>query len=43
MTLQKPDGQTEDFKVGLEVRLAEMQAGDQVLIQAPEIVSLSLR
>ena len=43
MTLQKPDGQTEDFKVGLEVRLGEMQAGDQVLIQAPEIVSLSLR
>ena len=43
MTLQKPDGQTEDFKVGLEVRLGQMQAGDQVLIQAPEIVSLSLR
>lgn len=43
MTLQKPDGQTEDFKVGLEVRLGEMQAGDQVLIQAPEIVSLSVR
>jgi hypothetical protein len=43
LTLQNPDGQTEDFKVGLEVRLGEMQAGDQVLIQAPEIVSLDVR
>ena len=43
LTLQETGGQTEDFKVGLEVRLGEMQAGDQVLIQAPEIVSLSVR
>lgn len=43
LTVQNPGGLTEDFKVGLEVRLAEMQAGDEVLIQAPEIVSLTVR
>lgn len=43
LTLQSPDGETRTFKVGLEVRLAQMQAGDEVLIQAPEIVSLAVR
>jgi len=43
LTLMSPDGETQSFKVGLEVRLGEMQAGDEVMIQAPEIVSLAVR
>jgi len=43
LTLQSPDGGTHIIKVGLEMRLGQMQAGDDVLIQAPEILSLSLR
>jgi hypothetical protein len=43
LTLQSRDGETQAFKVGLEVRLGQMQAGDEVLIQAPEIVSLTVR
>jgi len=43
LTLMSPDGATRTFKVGLEVRLGQMQAGDDVVIQAPEIVSLAAR
>lgn len=43
LTLQSRDGETQAFKVGLEVRLGQMQAGDEVLIRAPEIVSLAVR
>lgn len=43
LTLQYPDRQKQTFKVGREVQLAQMQAGDNVMIQTPEIVSLSVR
>jgi hypothetical protein len=43
LTLQRPDGRSQTFKVGLEVELNQMQSGDDVMIQAPgEIVSLSM-
>jgi hypothetical protein len=43
LTLQYPNGRTETYKVGLEVKLKEMVAGDDVMIQPLEIVSLKLR
>ena len=42
LTLQDADGATETFKVGLKARLAQMQAGDDVMIQPLEVVSLSM-
>ena len=42
LTLQYPDRQVQTFKVGREVQLSQMQAGDAVMIQTPEIVSLSV-
>jgi hypothetical protein len=43
LTLRSPDGGTQTFKVGLEMRLGQMHAGDDVLIQEPQIVYLSVR
>jgi hypothetical protein len=43
LTLQNRDGGRETFKVGLDVRLDQMQAGDDVMIQTAEIVSLAAR
>jgi hypothetical protein len=33
LSLQYPDGRTQTFKVGLDVKLAQMQPGDDVMIQ----------
>jgi hypothetical protein len=43
LTLQYPDGQTQTFKVAREVKLKQMQPGDDVIIQPLELVSLSVR
>ena len=43
LTLQSPNGEAQTFKVGLDVQLGQMQAGDDVMIRAPQIVSLSMR
>ena len=43
LTLQHPDGQTQTFKVGLKAKLEQIEPGDDVVIQTPEIVSLSVR
>lgn len=43
LTVQYPSGRTEDLKVGREVKLEEMESGDDVFIQTLEVVSLSLR
>jgi hypothetical protein len=43
LTLQHRDGETQTFKVEPEVQLERMQAGDDVMIRAPEVVSLSIR
>jgi hypothetical protein len=41
LTVQYPDGQNETFKVGPEVKLRQMQAGDDVVIRTVELVALS--
>jgi hypothetical protein len=43
LTLQYPDGCNEMLKVGREAKLGEMEAGDYVVIQTLELVSLSPR
>jgi hypothetical protein len=43
LTVQYPDGRTETFKVAREVKLKEMEAGDDVMIQTHDVVSLALR
>jgi len=40
LTLQYPNGRDETFKVGLDVRLGEMEAGDDVVIRTLEVVAL---
>jgi hypothetical protein len=40
LTLQYPDGQNETFKVGLDGKLREMEAGDAVVIRPVEVVAL---
>ena len=41
LTLEYPDGSTETFKVGLETKLREMAAGDDVVIRVVEVVALA--
>ena len=43
LTLQYPDGQRETFKVGLDVKLLQMEAGDDVMIRAVEMVALQVQ
>ena len=43
LTLQYPDGHTETFKVGLDVRLQQMDPGDDVMIRAVETVALRVQ
>jgi hypothetical protein len=43
LTLQYPDGQNETFKVGLDVRLQQMEAGDDVVIRSVELKALQVR
>ncbi|MBV8208469.1 MAG: hypothetical protein JO133_00240 [Burkholderiaceae bacterium] len=43
LTLQYPNGQKETFKVGLEARLAQMEAGDDVVIRTIEAVAVRVR
>jgi hypothetical protein len=42
LTLQYPNGRNETFKVGLDVRLLEMEAGDDVVIRTIEAVALEV-
>ncbi|HEX4583259.1 MAG TPA: hypothetical protein VH183_00405 [Burkholderiaceae bacterium] len=42
LTLQYPDGQSETFKVGLDVELPQMEAGDEVAIRTVEAVNLKV-
>lgn len=41
LTLQHPDGRRETLKVGREMKLRQMQAGDDVIIRPLQVVSLS--
>jgi hypothetical protein len=43
LTLKYPDGHTETFKVGLHVRLSQMEPGDDVLVRAVEAVALQVQ
>jgi hypothetical protein len=43
LTLQYPNGRSEIFKVGRDVKLKQMEAGDDVIIRPVEVVALSLR
>ncbi len=43
LTLQYPNGQSETIKVGRDVRLKQMQAGDDVGIQPLEVVAVAAR
>jgi hypothetical protein len=43
LTLRYPDGRDETLKVGLQVRLGEMEAGDDVVIRALEVRSLRVQ
>jgi hypothetical protein len=40
VTLQYPNGENETFKVGLDVKLKEMEAGDAVVVRPIEVVAL---
>ena len=40
LTLQYPNGQTETFKVGLDVKLLEMEPGDVVVVRNTELITL---
>jgi hypothetical protein len=42
LTLQYPDGHKETFKVGLDVRLLQMEAGDAVVIRTIAAVDLKV-
>jgi hypothetical protein len=43
LTLQYPNGRNETFKVGLDTRLREMEAGNSVVIRPVEAVALRKR
>jgi|SRR6185437_5818143 len=43
LTLEYPTGQSETLKVGREVRLEQMQAGDDVRIQPLEVIAIKAR
>jgi hypothetical protein len=43
LTLRFPDGRDETFKVGLQVKLDEMEAGDAVSIQPVEAIALRVK
>jgi len=43
LTLQYPDGQAETFKVGLDVKLLEMQPGDDVVVRTIEATALEVQ
>ena len=43
LTLQYPNGQSETFKVSLDVNLLQMEAGDDVMIRAVETVALQVQ
>jgi hypothetical protein len=43
MTLQYPTGENETFKVGLDVALTQMEAGDDVVVRPLEIVAVRVR
>jgi hypothetical protein len=40
LTLQYPNGRAETFKVGLDVKLLEMEAGDTVVARTMELIAL---
>jgi hypothetical protein len=40
LTLQYPNGQAETFKVGLDVKLLEMEPGDAVVVRTVELIAL---
>jgi hypothetical protein len=40
LTLQYPNGQAQTFKVGLDVKLREMEPGDIVVIRTMELIAL---
>jgi hypothetical protein len=40
LTLQYPNGQAETFKVGLGVKLLEMEPGDAVVVRTMELIAL---
>jgi len=40
LTLQYPNGQAQTFKVGLDVKLLEMEPGDIVVIRTMELIAL---
>jgi hypothetical protein len=40
LTLQYPNGQAETFKVGLDVKLLEMEPGDAVVVRPLELIAL---
>jgi len=40
LTLQYPNGQAETFKVGLNVKLLEMEPGDAVVVRPLELIAL---
>ena len=42
LTVQYPNGQRETFKVALNVKLREMEAGDDVVVQSLEAVELKV-
>ena len=43
LTLQFPNGRNQTFKVGLDVKLLQMEAGDDVVIRTIEAVALELK
>jgi hypothetical protein len=43
VTLHFPDGHNETFKVGLRVKLDEMETGDEVTIQPVEAIALRMK
>jgi hypothetical protein len=42
LTLQYPNGQAETFKVGLDVKLLEMESGDSVVVRPLELIALQV-
>ena len=42
LTLQYPNGQAQTFKVGLDVKLLEMEPGDIVVIRTMELIALRI-
>jgi hypothetical protein len=43
LTLQYPDGRAETFKVGLDVKLLQMEPGDDVVVRNIEATALKVR